>query len=138
MALQFVLLAQSIIFSSVLISVAQASFHHVFTGTGALEVQLIAAKIALQSGDTCSIVGPDDIRQETKCISLMYGEKVGRQYSRRETQDTDDNMDQIADHKLPEFASKPQDIGNALSKADYIFICCEEKGVDDSFVNALL
>jgi hypothetical protein len=39
---------------------ATSAFHHVIVGRGALEVQLIAAKLADRSGDTCAIITSSD------------------------------------------------------------------------------
>lgn len=105
------------------------AFHHVFAGTGALEVQLIAAKLALKAGDTCSIVGPADEGSIKKCLALMYGLEVARTYG----EDGGESM-----QRLPEFVSDGDAIGRSLAKADYISILCEDKGVDDDFVNTLL
>ncbi len=110
------------------------AFHHVFTGTGALEVQLIAAKLALKSGDTCSIICPPNPDRIKKCIALMYGQEAGKKYS-----DYDESRNsEISIYGLPEFACDGDSIGAALDKADGIIIACEDQGVDDNYVDALL
>jgi len=106
------------------------AFHHVFTGTGALEVQLIAAKLALKVGDTCTVIGQSDLGQRKKCIALMYGAAFAEIYS------NDGNVEQTM--PIPEFASDGESIGVALSKADGIIVVCEDQGVDDQFVDTLL
>lgn len=108
------------------------AFHHVFAGTGGLEVQLIAAKRAIKAGDTCSIVGPSDTSSVKKCIALMYGQDTARSYP--DAADADDGTRQV----MPEFVSDGNAIGRSLAKADYISIVCEDKGVDDKFVDTLL
>ncbi len=110
------------------------SFHHVFTGTGALEVQLIAAKLALKSGDTCSIICPGNRDQIKKCVALMYGQQAGRGYDSASVPEKGCNESGA----MPEFVSDADSISLALEKADDIIIVCEEKGVDDKFVDTLL
>jgi hypothetical protein len=48
---------------------AISAFHHVIVGRGALEVQLIAAKLADRSGDTCA----SDENYIRNGRNLMYG-----------------------------------------------------------------
>jgi len=101
----------------------------VFTGTGAIEVQLIAAKLALKAGDTCTIIGQSKPSQVKKSISLMYGADVAKRYG-------DDEIKQQL--PMPEFASDGNSTGLALSKADTIIIVCEDQGVEDRFIDTLL
>lgn len=110
-----------------------AAFHHVLTGTGALEVQLIAAKLALKAGDTCSIIiAPgDNERQMKTCIKLMYGNDA---YNRNENNQEKENFLPI----IPEFVSDGESIGVALAKAESIIICCEEQGLDDTYFNTII
>lgn len=133
---QFVKVAILLIVTSppTCMSNVEAAFHHVFTGTGALEVQLIAAKLALKSGDTCSIIGPSDSNHIKKCIALMYGEEAGRNYD--DEVETEQNV--YENSGMPKFVSDGDSIGQALATADGIIIVCEEKGVDDNFVDTLL
>lgn len=106
-----------------------AAFHHVFTGTGAIEVQLIAAKLALKAGDTCTIIGQNDSSQTKKCVALMYGADTAGRYGK---EDTEQQL------PMPEFASDGNSTGLALSKADSIIIVCEDQGVEDRFIDTLL
>jgi len=116
-----------------------AAFHHVFAGTGALEVQLIAAKLALKAGDTVTILGQGGASQARKCVALMYGsqEVEGRASdvaaNDRHAADGDD-----ATRRRPEFAADGDSTGLALSKADGIIIACEDRAVEDGIVDALL
>lgn len=108
-----------------------AAFHHVFTGTGALEVQLIAAKLALKAGDTCTIIGQGGSSQMKKCIALMYGADAANSYAEGGTE-AEQQM------PMPEFASDGDSTGLALSKADGIILVCEDQGVEDIFIDTLL
>jgi len=112
--------------------VGTTSFHHVLTGTGALEVQLIAAKLALKSGDTCSIIiSPENKeRQRKTCMKLMYGNDVYDSIS-----GSDNERKQ---YPIPEFVFDSESIGDALSKAESIIICCEEQELDDTYINTIL
>lgn len=121
-----ILLAAVLVFlDSINVATAFASQHrhHVFAGTGGLEVQLIAAKLAIKSGDTCSIIGPSDSNYVKKCIALMYGQKVA----------ADNNA-----ITMPEFVSDGDDIGDSLAKADNVIIVCEDKAFDNNFIDILL
>lgn len=104
------------------------AFHNVVTGTGALEVQLITAKLALKAGDSCSIICQTDSNFVKKCIALMYGEDAGRNY----------DSEAYAKREMPQFVSSGDAIENALTKADNVIVVCEEKGVDNDYFDTLL
>ncbi len=125
------------------VAVNQNNKHHVIVGTGGLEVQLITAKVALQLGHTCSIVGPSDSNYVTKCIRLMYGNDVANTYLDEKNADQNGNADKDEErehekYQLPQFASDGEKISQALVKADDIIIVCEEKGLDDKYIQTLL
>ena len=125
-------------------AVNQNNKHHVILGTGALEVQLITAKLALQLGHTCSLIGPTDSKYVTKCMKLMYGQDVGKSNldkkntNNNEVADNDDKERENEKDQQPEFVSDGDSIGQALEKANDIIIVCEEKGIDDKYIKPLL
>jgi hypothetical protein len=103
---------------------ATSAFHHVIVGRGALEVQLIAAKLADRSGDTCAIITSSDENYIRNCRNLMYGRKNDP------NNDDDDDDDYNAGAKGPIFVSDSQSIGNELDKADGLIIVCEDEAFD--------
>merc|ERR1740124_1985360 len=64
------LLTTTTILLTTLTPQSHAAFPHVIAGTGALEVQLIAAKLAIRAGDTISLVGPSDPSHIRSCRAL--------------------------------------------------------------------
>ena len=128
----------AIAFLVLLANSAVRGFHIVFTGPSAVEVQLIAAKLALRSGggDTaCTLIRPSGDGEVRQCLSLMYGRDFAADYF-------DDGGKKAGDREtevlLPDFASDGESIGAALATADSIVIACEEQGVDESYVDTLL
>jgi hypothetical protein len=135
-----ILLAAVLVFlDSINVATALASQqrHHVFAGTGGLEVQLIAAKLAIKSGDTCSIIGPSDDNYVKKCMALMYGQKVAADNNNDDSANGkgDNNINAV---EMPEFVSDGDDIGESLAKADNVILVCEDKAFDDNFIDILL
>ena len=123
----------AIAFLLLLVNGAVNGFHIVFTGPSAVEVQLIAAKLALRSGaggTRCTLIRPSGDGEVRQCLSLMYGRDVAADYF--------GDSDLETDLPLPDFASSGESIGVALSTADSIVIACEEQGVDESYVDTLL
>lgn len=128
----------AIAFFLLLVNSAVHGLHVVFAGPSAVEVQLIAAKLALGSGadDTrCTLIRPSGDGEIRQCLSLMYGRDVAADYFGDGGEKPDDRE---ADLLLPDFASSGESIGAALSTADSIVIACEEQGVDESYVETLL
>ena len=100
------------------------AFHHVIAGTGAMEVQLIAAKLAVRSGDTASIICAADDNFVRRSMISMYGVK---------------KMDDKSEEEgCPQFVSDGDSIGKALAAADGIHIVCEDTGMDAKKVGTIL
>jgi hypothetical protein len=125
-------------FSSTPTSASTNANHHVIVGTGSLEVQLITAKLAIRYGDTCSIIGQSDSKFVSKCTNLMYGVKKDNDGDNGSNDDNTDNNNISDKNNLPEFISDGESISQALAKADDIIIVCEEKAVDDQYIQTLL
>jgi len=113
---------------SILIA-TEAAFHHVFTGTGAIEVQLIAAKLAIRAGDTCSLVGPSDTSHVNSCRALMYGKKAAKEFILTSTTSGTTSL---------AFVTEGEDIAAALKMADYVHLVCDDKALGDSMVGSIL
>jgi len=94
-------------------------------GNGALEVQLIAGKLATQSGYTCSIVTKSDDAFNRNCRNLMYG---------RPSKDEDEEA-------LPEgpfLVSEGDEIGSALEAANGIIIVSEDQALEKNKIDTIL
>jgi len=98
---------------------AAEGFNLVLTGPGALEVNLIAGKLAERAGDTCSIISPKDDKYIERCRALMYGKEEQRPEG-------------------PRFVSTGEEIGDALEDAEGIIIACERDPMDNDTVDILL
>ena len=116
------------------------AFHHVFTGTGALEVQLIASKLAIKGGDTCAIIGPSDEAYVKRCLRLMYGVKAAEKMLGEDNDDDDSGAEKndISLNMMLRFVSDGESIGEELQKADGIIIICEESPMDTKLADTLL
>jgi len=98
------------------------AFGIVIYGTGAQEMKLIVGKLAVKSGDDCSIIFPSDDRLKLKSRNIMYGR--------------DHDAESAAN---PAFVSTGEEIGGALETADGLIITCDEKaGVEEKFLDTLL
>jgi len=114
---------------SLLTRTTTAAFHHVVAGKGALEVQLIAAKLGVRSGDTCAIIASPDEKYIRHCRNLMYGNGNGKNPN-DDTSSPADADDYRSGAKGPIFVSDSQSIGNELDKADGLIIVCEDTAFD--------
>jgi len=98
-----------------------AAFDLVIVGPGAQEVKLIAGKLAVKSGDRCSIITPPDEKFIQKSRTLMYGK------------DRDAESD-----AAPAFVSTGEEIGDALETAKGIIITCEKEAMEEKLLTTLL
>jgi len=117
---------------AITMSTTNAAFHHVFTGTGAIEVQLIAAKLAIRSGDTVSLVGPSDASHIKSCRALMYGTKAAKEPFDNTNDDKSAPLPPLA------FVTEGEDIAKALAIADYVHLVCDDKALGDGMVGSIL
>jgi len=100
-----------------LISTSQA-FHLVIVGSGALEVQLMTAKLAHKQGDTATLVVGTDINTKT-CQKMMYG--------------SEDLVEGVS------MVSSGSDIGEALDKVDGLVLICDvDRNMDWDVAETLL
>jgi len=107
-----------------------SAFHHVLTGTGALEVQLIAAKLAIRAGDTVTLVGPSDTSHIRTCRALLYGGKAAK--AQMESDPNTPTSVPLA------FVTDGGDIANSLERADYVHLVCDDKAFGDSMVGSII
>lgn len=106
-------------------SVVVSAFNSVVVGPGALEVKLIAAKIAAKSDDQCFLISPPDESFKKKCRSLMYG-------SPAKGGEEEDNR------PMPLFVASASEIGDALKVAEGIIITCDKEPMGDAMIDTLL
>mmetsp|Transcript_48530 Transcript_48530/g.94869 ORF Transcript_48530/g.94869 Transcript_48530/m.94869 type:complete len:297 (+) Transcript_48530:64-954(+) len=100
------------------------AFSFVITGSGSLEVQLIAGKLAEATpGDTAAIIVPGEASYAKKCRSLLY----------------DDGKGLSAEAPSgPALVSTGDDIGTALDSAEGLLVVCEEQPFADSRIDLIL
>jgi len=108
------------------------AFHHVIAATGALEVQLITAKLAIKAGDTCALIGSSEKSHVRTCRALMYGSANAKKF------DYTTDLSTVSATNPLSFVTEGVSIAASLSGADYLHLICEDKALGDSMVGSLL
>ena len=98
-----------------------SGFDIVVSGNSAIEVQLIAGKLAAREGDRCSIIGPADRGFVGNCQRLLYG-----------------RGSDPAEFGGPAFVSTGEEIGEALETAQGLIIVCEDAPFADTSINTMI